>query len=338
EQIRTQWIFRDDNGNTRLNAVFMEPDSESVPEDEYLTTYESVELIITDDTDEDIQHEDEPVILVFAEESNDLDELKESDEISEFNEETEEEVFEYLADIKNRRGFLEIFNEDLYLTSEYRFYEDGRSAKTDYTYNNNLLIKAEYLTIESYEEREYKTAYVDHYRYNRTLSLRTIERVFHYDMHLSDPVSVTFPRRIMDAAIIGIFSNERLNLYPEFFGDVFVGIGSRLIYDTDNRGRVVSQTLYDSEDSVIWFIINTWHNNRIISTTKTEGDLILTAEFVYNSDGDRIIERNIKNGVMERVVRAEGDLEIEELYMNNVVVLRAIWEDGRKISEVRVIN
>ncbi|MCL2759940.1 MAG: hypothetical protein FWD22_06970, partial [Treponema sp.] len=40
EQIRTQWIFRDDNGNTRLNAVFMEPDSESVPEDEYLTTYE----------------------------------------------------------------------------------------------------------------------------------------------------------------------------------------------------------------------------------------------------------------------------------------------------------
>jgi hypothetical protein len=32
----------------------------------------------------------------------------------------------------------------------------------------------------------------------------------------------------------------------------------------------------------------------------------------------------------------EGTREIEELYMDGVVVLQAVWEDGRKISETRM--
>jgi len=51
-----------------------------------------------------------------------------------------------------------------------------------------------------------------------------------------------------------------------------------------------------------------------------------------------ISEKNLKNGVLERVVLIDGETEIEELYMNNAVVLRAVWEDGRKISETRVRN
>jgi hypothetical protein len=32
----------------------------------------------------------------------------------------------------------------------------------------------------------------------------------------------------------------------------------------------------------------------------------------------------------------DGSREVEELYMNGEVMLRALWEDGRKISEERV--
>jgi hypothetical protein len=36
------------------------------------------------------------------------------------------------------------------------------------------------------------------------------------------------------------------------------------------------------------------------------------------------------------VIRTSGDREIEELYMDDRVILRAVWEKGRKISEERV--
>jgi hypothetical protein len=59
-------------------------------------------------------------------------------------------------------------------------------------------------------------------------------------------------------------------------------------------------------------------------------------EYEYNGEGDRIFERNFRNSVLERTVRKAGDREVEELYMNGAVVLRTVWEDGRKISDERV--
>jgi hypothetical protein len=60
------------------------------------------------------------------------------------------------------------------------------------------------------------------------------------------------------------------------------------------------------------------------------------SEYEYDSNSNVILERNFRNGVLERVVRTEGNREIEELYLNNFIVLRAVYEDGRKISETRV--
>jgi antitoxin component YwqK of YwqJK toxin-antitoxin module len=104
------------------------------------------------------------------------------------------------------------------------------------------------------------------------------------------------------------------------------------------RSNILSQTLYDENDSIIWVITNKWSNDRIVSTLKKEGDTEYLAEFDYDSDGNRITERNFKNGILERVVYTEGNTDIEELYFNNMVVLRAVWENGRKISETRVEN
>jgi len=239
--------------------------------------------------------------------------------------------------INNIKGFMEIFDEETNLSSEYRFFEDGGINKIEYVYNDNLLINS---TVLLWEDGDiYNKGFTDYYRYNRSLSLRSIERIFYKDMESDDEsLRVSFPRFLMDAAKESIFISERLNLYPSFFGNVYIRSSSKMLFEADDRGRISRQTLYNENDEVIWVIRNTWSNNRIISTTKTEGINVFTAEFQYNSNGDRIYERNIKNNVTERIVRTEGKNEIEELFMDNVMVLRAVWEDGIKISETRTRN
>jgi len=233
-------------------------------------------------------------------------------------------------------GFIEIYDENMNFVSEYRYLEDGKINRVDFEYNNNLLVSSTFYLQE--ENEEYKKTYADFYRYNRSLSLRIIERIFYADTYASpnDFLRISFPRHAMNAVNETLFISERLNLYPDFFGDVFIKSNSKMIFEADDRGRIMKQTLYDEEDEEIWVILNTWVNNRIVSTTKTEGDTVFLAEFQYNSSGDRVSERNLKNGVLERVVRTEGINEIEELYMNNILVMRAVWEEGRKVSETRV--
>ena len=245
---------------------------------------------------------------------------------------------EKTAETKSIRGFIEIFDEKSNLTSEYRFFEDGRRTMIEYEFNNNSLISSRVSLMDKETGGQYRATYKDSYIYNRSLSLRAIERDFYVDMQLSsdDPLRIIFPRHLRDAIKNRNFISERLNIYPDFFGDVFVYENSKMVFETDDRGRILSQTLYDDEDEIIWYIVNTWLNNRIISSVKNEGDDVFLSEFEYNSDGDKMLERNYKNGVLERLVRVEGSLEYEELYMNDVIVLLAVWDEGRKISETRM--
>jgi len=303
EQIRTQWIFRDETGNTRLNAVLLEPEPE-------IETEQTAQKAKEEETETAQEGEEE--------------------------QENAEEKIVIVKDIKNRKGFIELFDEKYFLTSEYRYFEDGKVEKTEYALKDNLLVTAEY-SVSLKNDNNYKPAYTDYYRYNRSFSLRNIERIFKDEMKIA-PATVSFPRRIMDSIKTGIIINERINLYPDFFGNITVNDGYKMNFNIDDKGRILGQTLYNEEDKLIWTIQNTWKDNRIVSTTKTEGETILTAEYAYNRDGEMIQEKNLKNGVLERVVLIEGDTEIEELYMNNAVVLRAVWEDGRKISETRVRN
>jgi len=245
------------------------------------------------------------------------------------------EAFYYIDDIDKRSGFIEIFDRNSLLITEYRFYENGRNNRINYEYNSNILINA---VVSSQEEnKEYKELYADYYRYNRSLSLRAIERIFFADIPADDEsIFISFPRNVMDAVGEFTLDAQRINLYPDFFGHNLIESNDKILYVTDERGRILSETFYNDEEEIILIIRNIWENNRISSTVKIENDTELLAEYVYNSDGDKILERNFKNGVLERVVSADGNIEIEELYLNNAVVLRAVWEDGRKISETRM--
>jgi hypothetical protein len=296
EQIRTQWIFRDEEGNTRLNAVVLEPDSNIAPQETAL------EAALEDDDEEEINNKEIAI----------------------------------LKDIKSRNGFIEIFDEKTFLSSEYRYFEDGKIEKTEYKLKDNMLITAAYF-VSIKNNKNFKPSYIDYYRYNRSFSLRNIERIFQDDISLAS-ATASFPRRIMDSLKTGVAINEKINLYPDFFGNVFVSAGYRMDFNIDDKGRILGQTLYDEENKLVWTIQSVWKDNRIVSTTKTEGETVLTAEYAYNKAGEMISEKNFKDGVLERVVYTEGDKEIEELYINNAVVLRAVWEDGRKISETRIKN
>ncbi|MCL2243121.1 MAG: hypothetical protein FWC03_01475 [Treponema sp.] len=238
----------------------------------------------------------------------------------------------------NRNGFIEIFSNNGFITSEYRFFNDGRINRNDYNYNSSMIISASAMIWDE-DGDAYAQAYADNYRYNRSSFLRSVERVFYKDSQISasdESIMLSFPGNIMSAAKIDDFISGKVNPYPEFFGDITVQKESRIVFSTDERGRVLAQVFYDEDDNIVWVIENTWRDDRIASVIKTENGVEYLAEYEYDSDGKRILERNLKDGVLERIVRTTGGRDIEDLYINNIIVLQAVWEDGRKISETRI--
>jgi len=232
-------------------------------------------------------------------------------------------------------GFIELFSEKSFLMSEITFNEDGSKNKIDYNEKDNLITSSEYFDWDAGAQK-YIKSYSDYYRYNRSLSLRAVERIFSKDIIISEPMRITFPRRLMDAIKEDFLESQRLNIVPDFFGDVFASVSTKMIFETDERGRIMTQTFYDEEDEIVWVINNKWSNDRIISSVKTEGETELRADFEYASNGDRIVERNFRNGKLERIVRTNNKIDTEELYFEDILVLKAIWEDGKKISEERI--
>ena len=238
-------------------------------------------------------------------------------------------------------GFIEIYDEDGFIIEEHRFRSDGSITRTFFFYADGAVIRAEtWQQVLREEGPVFERLYTDHFRYNRSRLLRSVERVYHDEQRIEigdNAIRVAFPRHIAD--IVGEtadFIEEQLTEIPQFFGDITAAEGNRAVFDTDERSRVLSQTMLDEDGNILFTIDNTWIGDRIVSMRKLEGGVEFLTEFEFDADGNRIIERNFRNGVLERVVRTQGNREIEELYLNNVLVLEAIWEDGRKISEVRV--
>jgi len=409
EILRTQWILRDKNGTTRVNAVIIQPKKEeaqapAAPEkpagqnvesggqmadnseqltagDEQLAdnggqpaenngqTAENEELVVNNNRRTTRRNRQTAVnsaqpansaeqfvsdTVQAADnaeaEANGGEQIADNVEVASENEPenaekaqevevTEEKPQDKPGNASNTSqliGFIEEFDEKSFLTSEVRLYENGSKDRIEYKSKNNLILTATVFIWDD-NKKDISAAYTDYYRYNRSLSLRAVEREFLREIKLDEEYFIiTFPRRLMDAVNEQFFKSQRQNILPDFFGDVYAQAESRIIYESDDRGRIISQTFYDEDDNLVWAVKNTWSNDRITATTKTEGDNVFTAQYEYAKNGDRISESNYKNGVLERVVRTEGKTDIEELYFKNVLVLRAVWEDGRKISEERI--
>jgi hypothetical protein len=186
------------------------------------------------------------------------------------------------------------------------------------------------VTAEGVEE----PVWTDYYRYTRSSALRSVER--HYiraPVEGQETALLRFPQLITGVGAESEFIKPGPVFSSEFFEDVIINSGDRIIYNADARGRVLSEVRRDENDNIIGEVINAWSGDRLVSVTWKSGDEERLIEYEYDGGGDRVFERNFRNGVLERTVRQEGEQEIEELYINGEVALRAIWVEGRKVSE-----
>ena len=149
---------------------------------------------------------------------------------------------------------------------------------------------------------------------------------------------LTFPRYTAERAR----DEERIQLgiapATTFFDDVLSAPAAKITFTTDEKRRIIGETRRDENDVIIGQFTNIWERDRIARIIWTAGTEERRADFSYNGKGDRILERNYRNGVLERMVTIDKDREIEELYLNNETALRAIWQNGKKISEERISN
>jgi hypothetical protein len=356
QEFRRQWLFEDENGVIRINAVFKRM-PEIIPE------------ALSSDLSADAQTEPEAALpAALSEEENIENEIVESEVVEEeFSDSVELaaeslspeealpdeiampdlELSDLISDDETLRsiGFIEIYNEKAQIIEDHWIFEDDSETIISYSYNKNTLVKAETgkripasppdTEPELYHDAVYRPMYTDTYRYNRSYSLRYVERLYYQKVDV-EPVRLVFPGRVLDAASDKNFMRDKLTLRSDFLENFSVKEGYRIIYGTDSRGRILSQTMIDNKNETIWVIKNTWSGNRIMAMHKTEGKDEKIVEYEYDRDGNQIVQRDINNGVLERQVFTKGENETEELYLNGVVVLKAYWEKGRKVKEEQV--
>jgi hypothetical protein len=236
-------------------------------------------------------------------------------------------------------GFIEIYDESGQLTEERQFSQEEGEQILTFSYNQGLLIRSA-LRLGAEE------LWTDHYRYSRSHSLRAIERVFHTG---ADLVRLSFPRAGLAAAAEDGFTASDPVYGSDFLRDILIQSGDRILYTTDEQGRVIREVRQDREGTIRGEIVNTWSGTRLGSIRwipggtdaagtddgGTAGERLV--EYEYDDEGGRIVERNYRDGALERLIRREGEVYVEELYMNGQMILRAVWDQNdRKISEERI--
>jgi hypothetical protein len=243
-------------------------------------------------------------------------------------------------------GFIEVFGEHGLIVMERQFLEDGELI-IDYVYreagNRELLIRADTRRRTLEEAAPAEALYIDYYRYTRNYSLRLIERVFVKPPEAGaggeGPVSAAllrFPRRSLDSEKESGFISPVPFFGSQFLEDLQVENLHQIVYTTDERGRILTETRKDEEGNIVGELRNTWSGDRLSRIVWNSGEEERVVGYVYNQDGDRIEERNYRNGVLERLVHVQGDREDEELYMNGELILRTRWEGGKKVYEEQV--
>ncbi|GHT96227.1 hypothetical protein FACS1894141_6140 [Spirochaetia bacterium] len=237
-------------------------------------------------------------------------------------------------------GFIELYNADGFITGDHQIDADGTDHVTMYTYRDQLLITAEtsrHSPASGGADERIEALTTDQYRYSRSGSLRAVDRTYHAAL-AEDEYSVRhqFPRLVLGSAVVDNFVNPGSAYGSEFLEDVLITSGFTVRYVTDERGRILTETRRGEDGTLLGEISNTWIGDRLASVHWKAGEDDRLTEYEYDAEGDRILERNYNRGVLERVVRREGDREMEELYMNGTLILKALWENGRKLSEERV--
>jgi len=241
----------------------------------------------------------------------------------------------------NSSGVIEIRNRTGEVTRELQFEDDLSEWDYRYIYRDGILISASIWfkpapPDETGEETARITpvsalAYTDDYRYTRSGSLRTIDRTLHEGA--AEQQRIAFPRLgpgappSAEEELIAYTSGHLIgNENPE---------GSAIAYNYDSRGRVQTEIWRDERGVVVGELTNTWSGDRLLSVLWKTADEESLTEYEYDARGDRVVERNFSHGVLERIVTNQDGTEIEDIFINGILMLRAYWENGQKIREER---
>jgi hypothetical protein len=245
--------------------------------------------------------------------------------------EAEGEVPEGTAPI----GFIERYDEQGLINEERLFFPGASETVTAYIYQRRLLIRTETQLKTGSAAAPLTT---DQYRYSRSGSLRGVERVYHAPQPQEERRNILrFPyggiRSKTAASFAAPYGTDFLNAGAPDFP---IHPGDRTAYTFDNRGRVLTEIRENEEGARQRETHTLWDGERLKALDWKAGEDEGRTEYEYDSGGNQIIERNYRNGTLERTLTKEGDQETEELYMNGEAVLRAVWREGRKISEERM--
>ncbi|MDR2900390.1 MAG: hypothetical protein LBV20_02565 [Treponema sp.] len=222
-------------------------------------------------------------------------------------------------------GFAEYYNESGLLAQEDTFL--GTDVLSNrYTYRDEVLQKS-----EAWQNSE-THLWSDEYHYARSGSLRSIERTF-YSAETEDRIRLSnfaaLSLDIQNASII----NSLPTISSDFISDIINVTNKNIERMTDDQGRIISEIHKDEEGNIIGELMNVWSAERLASMSWNAENDARRIEYEYDSNNERIIERNYRNNILERLVRTEEDREVEELYLQGRLSLRAVWKDGQKISE-----
>ncbi|MDR2142831.1 MAG: hypothetical protein LBP29_00495 [Treponema sp.] len=231
---------------------------------------------------------------------------------------------------EGRLPFIELYSPEYVLTELFQIRASGERYSTRYRYSGGVLVGSE-------TRLDGELLWNDEYRYTRNYKLRGVERRY-AEREVSEEnagfVQLRFPPRGL--SFISPDSPYDYRLRTGALRDVFMTEAATVRYNTDGQGRVTYEEHLDKDGNQIASLTNEWSEERLLSVTWNSGGVSGKVEFDYNPDGENSGERNYRNDVLERKVTRNGNREIEELYRNGRPILRAVWEDGRKITEERL--
>jgi hypothetical protein len=221
------------------------------------------------------------------------------------------------------------------ITDEDILIEDDTISINDEDILNEDNIVSSKLETELLEEilpETEKQLYSDVYHYARTGSLRSIERIFHSDSEENEKTLSRFSS-LVPASEKKSEINSAPPLSSDFFYDIFNQANTFIEYVTDDQGNIISEIHTDEEGNKIGELTNIWSGARLASMSWNGENDVRRIEYEYDENGNRLIERNYRDDMLERLVRTEEENEVEELYLQGSLMLRALWKDGQKVSE-----
>ncbi|MFQ3548039.1 MAG: hypothetical protein SNJ56_06845 [Termitinemataceae bacterium] len=205
--------------------------------------------------------------------------------------------------------------------------QNGPWWYTQYEYRDSKLIGAVTYQQNSIQpDLEAPVLFRDSYFYTRIGALRKVERLYttSQDQKLQ---TLWFP--------LSLNKLEGINAIGP--GALYKTQGTtsaiQVTYTLDSRGRVVKELHKNLAGNVVFEQENLWDGDRLVQVIQTEGSIVRKTLYTYDTAGNRILEQNYVNSVLERQVNIEGKRETEELYLEGRLVLITVWEDGKKISE-----